>query len=195
MKEWKWRNWHQNRIVKVFLVVDANLFVKKARLAILRPNMFNIELFKKYDVTLQNQPTHPYSLFVRKSKTPTPTAWRIVWMAPLCYAILDHYFLTTTEHSFLGWEWRKEGENSKISQNHERAMKLVWKNTFANFPTNFIDFACALVNTQDNQYYSAFIKPAVPVWCAVGAWFDFKSLASLDLASPINWLNYTISFS
>ena len=42
-----------NMIVSLFLDVESNLLLKKARLAFLRPDMLNLELFKKCDITCQ----------------------------------------------------------------------------------------------------------------------------------------------
>jgi len=72
MTKWQWPEYHQNRIATLFLDIEPSLFKKRARLAILRPNVLNIMLFKKCDITLQKQPTHPLSHFLTKVKSPHP---------------------------------------------------------------------------------------------------------------------------
>ena len=63
--------WHQNRIARLILEVKPNFIYERARLAIMKQNMLNIKLFKKYDISLQKQPTHPLSHFVIKIKGPS----------------------------------------------------------------------------------------------------------------------------
>ena len=49
---------------------EAQFILQKAKLALVKQNVLNIELFTKCDITLQGQPTHPLS---HKSKyPPTP---------------------------------------------------------------------------------------------------------------------------
>ena len=62
--------WHQHRIARLFLEVKPNLFLKRARLSIMKQFELNIELFTQCDITLQKQLTHPVLHFVTKIKRP-----------------------------------------------------------------------------------------------------------------------------
>jgi len=69
--------WHQHRIARLFLDLKPNLIVKRARLAVVKQNVLNIELFKKCDIT------HPLSHFVTKVKDPHNLLRDVIFALPL----------------------------------------------------------------------------------------------------------------
>ena len=70
MKERKWPKWDQNKIFTLFLDIEPTLFQKTARLAILRPNVLNIELLEKCEIALQKQAIHSLSHKWKDPQTP-----------------------------------------------------------------------------------------------------------------------------
>ena len=63
---------HQNRNVRLFLVVEQNLLKKRDQTSYYEAKCAKCRVVKKCDITLQNEPTHPLLQIETKIKIPPP---------------------------------------------------------------------------------------------------------------------------